>query len=356
MATGTYVIADLDANKDVTVREFGEDRLNEVVQRELDAHNAAVNGMLSALARETTSAYIRSGTGSDFVFEESDEQTRDRTQKADGSQTVGIPLKRFSAAIGWTTDMFEVMTLGQLQRQLLGVQLGDVKGIRKSIVDALFNPTNYTVFDEYGEPAIDLNVKALYNADGSSMGVNADGTAIDGSSHSHYLAASALDATLTDAAIETVVEHGYTEGVQLWINRAALLIISGLAKFTPALGPLVTPGSGITVANVQAQPGRLTNTPVGVWDGKYFVYAKSDVPAGYFAVVAAEQPEELRPFGYRVPKQAIRQGLRTVGEIPMYPLRTRYMRRFYGIGAYNRGAAAVADYSHGGAYQAPNPT
>lgn len=349
---GTHVIADLDQNRTATVVEYGEDKVNEIVQAELTAHNNLVNDMMAALATPTVERFMRSGAGQRFVFAETDELTRDRTQKTSEGQTLGLPLRRFTAAVGWDNEYLETATLGEIQRTLLRVQQGDLDNLQRAVKTALFSPTNYDFFDEYGTPQITLPVKGLHNADGYQIGNGPNGEVFNGATHTHYLANATLTEALVDNAVRTVVEHGYEQGVEIFINETNTAAFAGLAKFTPALGPLVTPGGNITVANVTNDGSRLTNAVVGVWDGKYIVRTKQYIPASYFTVVAVGQGDEMRPLAFRQHQREGKRGLQTAGEIRMYPLQTRYMRRYFGVGIFNRAAASVADFGSA-AYRVP---
>jgi hypothetical protein len=350
--TGTHVIADLDANRDVTVIEYGEDRVAAIIQAELDAHNRLVADMMQALAFVTNERLLRTGAGDGIVFEETDELARDRTQKPVAGQTVGLPLRRFSAAVGWDREYLLLATLGDIQKVMLKVQEGDLRGIQRAVKTALFSPTNYTFFDEYGQPQVELPVKALYNADGSAIGQDPYGETIDGATHTHYLANTALTSALVHSAVRTVIEHGYTEGVEIYVNEANVAAFVGLPEFTAALGPLITAGANITTANVTNDGRTISNAVVGVWNGQHYVTTKPWIPAGYFSVVAAGQGEERRPLAFREHQQSPLRGLRTVGEIDIYPLRTRHLRRFFGVGIFNRAAASVATFTSG-TYTAP---
>lgn len=346
MATGTYVIADLDANRGVTVAEFGEDNVAEILQRELEIHNALTNDMLSDLAFNTTERLLSSGAGVAGGFEETDELARPRTQKGVARQTLGAPLRRYQRAVGWNRDYLEAATLGDIQKEVLKIQAEDVQNISAAVRRALFNPTNYTFFDEYGSPQVDLPVKALLNADSSLIPVGPNGEAFDGATHTHYLAAASLSATLIDQAVETVVEHGATSGVEILINRTNVTTFSGITGFLPAVGPLVRAGIAADSALITAEAGAVDNTAVGVWNGSYVVRTKPWVPAGYLAVVATGQSEEARPLAVRSPVLAARQGLHIHGELDLYPLRANYFRRFVGVAAYNRHSASVAQFTN----------
>lgn len=343
--TGTHVIADLDANRDVTVVEYGMNDVNEIVQRELAAHNTLVADMMAILAMPTVERLMRTGSGDRFEFAETDELARDRTQKTQEGQTVGLPLRRYSVATGWDYEMMQIITLGEVQRTLLRVQQGDLANIQRAVKTALFNPLNYSFFDEYGLPQADLPVKALYNGDGTSIDMGPNTEVFDGATHNHYAGSATLTEALIDNAVRTVVEHGYEQGVEIYINEANTADLTALAKFTPALGPLITPGIGAAFANVQNDGGRITNSTVGVWDGKYFVRTKQWVPAGYFVVIAAGQAEEMRPLAFREHQRPNVRGLQTVGENENYPLKARYFRRFFGVGVMHRASAAIGQFT-----------
>ena len=351
--TGTHVIADLGANAADTVMQVGEERVAEAVQRQLDAHNRLTSDMLDNLALTTTERLLATGAGDSGAFEEADELARVRTQKGGERQTLGIPLRRFMRAVGWTREYLEVATLQDIQKQLDGIQQRDLMNIANQVKRALFTPTNYTFFDEYASPQVELAVKALYNADGALITTGPNGDEFDGGTHTHYLAAAALADELIDNAIRTVAEHGHTQGLEILINEANLSAFAALDGFLPAVGPLVQAGIAADSARLTAEPGVVDNTAVGVWDGRYVVRTKTWIPAGYFSVVATGAAEDRRPLAFRQPAIPARQGLRMVGQIDLYPLRADHFRRYFGVSAYNRDAAAVAQFTSA-TYAAPS--
>ena len=349
--TGTYVIADLDQNRNATVAEIGEDRVNEIVQAELAAHNALVNDMVQTLALVTDVAQLRSGAGDSGNFEEIDELGRERTQKVGGGQTVGFPLRRFGRGTGWDREYLSMATLAEIQNVTLKIEEADRRNVAQQVKTALFSPTNYTFFDEYGRPQIEVPVKGLYNADGSQIGQGPNGETFNGATHTHYLANVGLTAALVNNAVATVVEHGYETGVEIYISRTNRDTFAGLAGFTAALGPKIVAGANITVARGNTDAS-YDNSYIGVWNGTHDVYTKPWIPAGYFAVVAAGQNEESRPLAFRQHWMAGKRGLYLDAEIDIYPMRARYMRRFFGMAVYNRAAASVADFVNA-TYTAP---
>lgn len=339
MPTGTYDIRDLLAVRNQTVEQFGEERAYDIVRDEIAAHNARYQEMAQSSMVVTTERLLPYGGGGNTDdMDEVDEYGRVRTQKADFTVgTIGLPLRKYAFAAGYTRDFIRRRTPAQLAEVTLNAQSADVKLLYREIRKALFVPTNYTWRDIFVD-RVDLNVKRLVNADGQAI-PEFDGTEFNAATHTHYLGGTAWSNASVDALITTVREHGHTGEIRIKINATNYGDISALSKFTAAPKELLRYGDGETLALVPGQGSRPDdNRIVGVWDGQYYVETKPWMPANYAFVNDVTGP---RPLAMRV-DGAIASGLYLAAQIDSYPLRADYFEHYFGLGVQNRTNGAVS--------------
>ncbi len=337
VATGTYDVRDLLAVRNQTVTEFGEERAYEIVRDEIAAHNARYQEMAGALMTVTTERLLPyGGSGNSDEMDEVDEYGRVRTQKTDYAVgTVGLPLRKYAFAAGYTREFIRLRTPAQLAEVTLNSQAADVKLLYREIRKALFVPTNYTWRDIFVD-RVELNVKRLLNADGSSVPAY-EGTEFNGATHTHYLGSAAWSNAAVDASIATVREHGYTGEIRVRIAAENYGDIAALSKFMAAPKELIQYNTAQDLAIVPGQGGRPDNNRiVGVWDGQYYIETKPWVPQNYTYTHDINGP---RPLAFRVLPNI--NGLYLAAQIDSYPLRAEYFERYFGIGVAERTNGAV---------------
>lgn len=336
---------------------YGEDRLYAHISDLLRAHNEMTRDMLDLFAARTSDKIRRYGAQTvGGVMVEADEWGAADVQKTSvAGYNVGFPLRSYQYALGWTKKYFEVKTVADIAKEYIAAQDADVKNLKTQMLRAISRATNYTFVDRLDDQ-VDLPVKALQNADSTSIPPDEYGNTFNGATHTHLLArVSTFAASDVTAAIDTVVEHGVGGGqVVLLINRAQEAAISAFTPFTPLQAPLINPGGGSTddvPVFSRDNPYRIDDKPIGIWDGYVVVHVKPWVPANYiFAVlVNANSPKVLairtRPIaGYG--------DFRLVGQDDHFPLRAQWFEREFGIGVWGRLQASVL-YVGGTSYVTP---
>ncbi|HEX6053354.1 MAG TPA: hypothetical protein VFZ21_28995, partial [Gemmatimonadaceae bacterium] len=220
--TGTYTLEDLLAQQFATVRavEFGVDQLVQVLQADLATHNAIMEELLGEFAEPTFDIFRRQGTSTDGEFQEVDEIGRVATQKVRAGQTVGFPLRKFQHAIGWTQDYQDRASVQDFATAQLNAQKAHRRLVTRELRKALYGAVNYTWVDIYAPSAIDVPVKAFWNADGAAIPNGPNGEIFDGATHTHYFGSASLTTAAVDALIDTIVEHGFGNRIRIYINRA----------------------------------------------------------------------------------------------------------------------------------------
>lgn len=339
---------------------YGEDTLYKHIADLLKAHNVMTQDMLSLFAARTTDKIRRYGSQTvGGVMVEADEWGAADVQKTSvAGYNVGFPLRSYQYALGWTKKYFEVKTVSDIAKEYISAKDADVKNIKAQMIRALTRASNYTFTDRL-DNQVDLPVKALMNADSTSVPPDEYGNTFNGATHTHLLArVGAFAASDLTAAIDTVVEHGMGGGeVRVLINRAQEAAVAAFTPFTPLQAPLINPGGG-SVEDVPVfsrdNPYQIDDKPIGIWDGYVVVYVKPWVPANYVFVVLtnSNQPKVLairnRPIaGYGE--------FRIVGENDNFPLRAQWFEREFGMGVWGRLQASIL-YVGGTSYVSPTVT
>lgn len=360
MAWGTNSILDsLLAFDAQNIFDYGEDRLLNDFQRSLDAHNALVGDMVTTLVEDTTDRIRRYGIEARMEMIEADEYTRADAQKVPPQGVdIGFPLRPYQITLQWTRKAMEVMTPRDMATQMIAAQRADIVNVRRAVQKALYTPTNNLTYKDRFIDNITLPIRALLNADGAAIPEDDYGNTFDGSTHTHYLATASLTAANVTALLDTVIEHGVTGPMYLYINRAQEAAIRGFTgNFTPYLEGMIRPGPGSTAVEAvggPVAPFDLYNRAIGIWNGNVEVWVKPWIYPSY--PVAFQADPGRKPLTRRTrPGTAGRGDLRIVADDEKYPLRAETMEREFGIGVWNRDCAAVL-YTGGGAYVAPTIT
>lgn len=344
MATGTYTVADLASITSTTAVEFGLEEIRATLARDLAAHNAVVDSMVTELAESTTDRERIYGASSSGDMLEADEYDRSVTVKGAAGSNVGFPLKKFVIGIGWTYDYMLQATPAQIANTVLDVQQRHTRAISRELRKALFLSANYTSRDRFVAPQIDLAVKRLVNADSAAIPNGPNGETFTAASHTHYDfldGASPTAASLT-ALLEDVIEHGHGASLRIYINRAAETAVRALTGFTAYVDPDFILATNANQLGTRLDMSRLDNRAIGKF-GAAEVWVKSWVPAGY--VFAFDAGSSMKPLVYRQHPAAAIRGLRIAATLNDYPLYADVMDSYFGFGVWNRTNGAVLYYA-----------
>lgn len=351
LKTGTLSIADLLANRFQSVAAFGESTVAEVLQRDLENHNAIMRDIMTPFADMTTDRQRIQGTSQSGEMIEADEFSRGPTQKDLPGQTVGFPLKRYQYAVGWTRDYLRRRTPADIAVSQITAERAHIRQVIAQMKRAIFNPTNYTHRDMLVDN-IDFPVKALVNADGAGIADGPNGEQFDGTTHTHYLGSATLTTAAVDAALATLVEHGHGQNVIIHINKANEAAFRALTGFVAFVDPSLTPPITGTVPDQTLDITRLDNRQIGRYNGAT-VWVKPWMVANY--LWAAALGSALKPFAFREQEDTAMRGLYLAGEIDAFPLRTQYLHAEFGIGVWNRTNGVVLKFDNA-TYTAPTIT
>lgn len=344
---GTLTLASLRSNRFQSVAEFGLDTIDDVLQRDLQAHNLILQDMLTSLCDFTTDRLRKVGSSSSGRMTKVDENGRAVTQARFHGSTVGFPLEMFQRNLGWNEKYFQTYTVADMAEQVISAQKDHRLTILSEIKRALYIPTNY-VFDDYLDAnRVDLNVKRLVNGDGDKIPDGPDGQVFDGATHTHYLWNSGLNNDAARALVNDVLEHGHGGNMVVAINELDESAWLALPDFAPAIDMDVRPAANTTyVQNQGLDTTRLNNRYIGKIRGAR-VWTKPWVPEGY--AFAWDTAASAKPLAFRQRAQTSLQGLRTVGRITQFPHTVDFMEAEFGLGVANRTNGAVLYYADGAA-------
>lgn len=349
MAFGTNVTLDTLAASDQLIAEIGEDRAFDAVNASLLAHNGIMNELVGLFAETTVDRQRRYGGDDNMALDEVDEFGRGDAQKIRAGITVGFPLRLFDVSVQWTRKYMQNTTGREFAAQFTAVQKAHRRRVIREIKRAIFKPINTNNFVDRLIDNVQLNLKALVNADSAAIPPGPNGEAFDGATHTHYLATASLTAANITSVLETVREH-YNSGSQvLFINRAQEAAIRGFtSNFTSYLDARIIGKDTADQARGTLSPLNLYNRAIGVFDGAE-VWIKPWVPAGYLWSWIEGVPKPLV-------KRERRAGLGNLviaAEDEQYPLRAETLECEFGFGIWNRTNGAVL-YTGGGAYVEPS--
>lgn len=240
---------------------------------------------------------------------------------------------------------------------------GDNRLVFSRVMAALFVNTN-RLADINGQT--DVNVYALYNADGT-IPPTYQGNTFDGT-HTHYLVSggTVVDSTDLDDMYEHLVHHGYgaDQGarVVLLANRTDVKTMRHFRvadgddfDFIPATGSpaqILAVDERIVGAQVASQ---LQGLSVAGSYGNVVIIEENTIPAGYMAMISTGGAANLNnPIGIREHQNTSLRGLRLVkGPNADYPLIDSFYQRGFGTGVRHRGGAVVMQIKASGAYAPP---
>lgn len=352
MAYGNLRVLDTLISSNLTVQEFGEENAFDAINQALIAHNNELQEVLSLFCDITSERMYAFGTTDSMEMRRVDEFGAVDTQKVRGGQTLGLPLYLHQVAVGWTRKAFQQITAARLAAQFTAANDADIRNINREIRRALFKPTNNLLYIDRLTDQVNLELRALLNADGQEPPLGPNGETFDGSTHTHYLGSATLTTTHIDNILDTVREHGVLGDLVLFIARGNESAFRLLTGFEPYTDPRIIPALADSRADGTLDMVNVNNRAIGIYGGAE-VWVKPWVPTNYQAVLDINATE--KPLGLRTPSGSLAAGagaLNIAAEHEHYPLRANWMEREFGVSALNRHRAAVGQ-SNNATYTIP---
>ena len=325
--------------------------VNTAISLTLEEYNRQVDEALRELAQRTIDHKLRYKLPGGGTLQAVDEWGNPLPVKTEGYHDVAFPIQRGATAWGDNIETRALMTVDDVNTEILSAMQRDADWMRRHILAALFNNTAWTYKDpDYG----DLSIQPLANGDGVTY-LKRSGT---NGTDTHYYAQAAAIADANnpfETWFDELNEHPENGGPYVaYIPTNLKSAVMGLADFVEAPDRNLQRG-----ANADQLA---TTVPAGFGDavlgyvGGIYVAEWSILPSNYGLVVAR---------GARTPVLMMReqpavelQGFFRYNHSPDGNLNQYNVRRIAGFGAYNRvGALAFrigdASYAVPTGYTAP---
>jgi hypothetical protein len=348
---GTHDTTTLEAVRNARVVEIGEDVVARGLQADLAAHNAIFADMASDLVEISEDVRRRYGDSVDSKMYKVDEFGRVPTQRAVAGSNVDFPLEKYAHSVGYTREFLEMATVNDVVAKAVMARKADIQNLREEASRALFRATNFSFIDRHND-RVELAVKALVNADNAPI-PPWQAQSFDAATHTHYVGRAGGSLALADleSLVTNVFEHGHTSGLRLVIHKGDEATVRTIL---PVANLYQDPRISYRVSNTTTQTLDLVNVnnrAIGILSNGAEVWVKPWAVQGYAFAYAAG--DSNKPLVMRESKIASRKGLRMAGEIDLYPLRTEYMERYFGLGVWTRTNGACL-YFGGTSYVVPN--
>lgn len=316
--------------------------VNAAADAAINAHNAALNAVLTQFAFQTPIAqqpYVdRTRSGS---LQPLDEHGRalPRRLTVGEKYTIGLPLYTVGDAVGetWLTQRHQ--TIQGVNDTIADIANSDLNWLAEQLFSSLFRAADSTFFDdEYGQ----LTIKPLANGDAVRYPVR---TSVGAKTDTHLLAQSAaIDETNNplSALAKTIREHPDNAGdVLIFAGQSQVASIRQLGLFFEVADPAIT--AAISASRLSATAPA---TPFGTVVGYYSGDARAWIVqwdrldevgnGGYLIALSTGGP---RPIAQRIDPAVL--GLALADTRQDYPYYERQYVRRAGFGAWNRTGAAI---------------
>ena len=347
-----------------TVDGFDLNDLWQEYQTSLSIQNEARQRIVDFLTFAVTNPQERVPQISTGDFERASEYGEPRGIRPKVAQfTMGYDFEWYDLAARFTWKFLADAPRSQVDAINAMAIEGDNRLVFSRVMAALFVNQN-RLADIEGQQ--DVNVYALYNADGTVPPQFQDNS-FDGT-HTHYLVSGAttVDSTDLDDMEEHLIHHGYGSDsgarIVLMCNRREVREIRTFRvangdswDFIPAQGgpAQILP---ITEQILGGQvPATLQGLKVAGTYGNIVVVEENVIPQGYMAMISTGGASNLNnPVGIREHANTTLRGLRLVkGPNADYPLIDSFYQRGFGTGIRHRGGAVIMQVKASGSYAPP---
>lgn len=333
-------------------------------QATLTLLNDQRSGLTSLFTYETIqpAEEVAQTAGSEDDFEEASEFGVPKAMR-NGIELVrvGFPLRWYDTATRFTTAFLRDAPAAQVQAVHSRALESDNRLVFKAIMRALLVQTTPATrpVNEDGTP-----IYALWDGGADSKPPTYAGNTF-AAGHTHYLTSQSvtLDGIDLRDLIRHVTHHGYGSAqgdrVIVLLNPAEGETVQNLRvaggspfDFIPSEGAPSYLTSEVLVGD--RPPAEFSGVKVLGGFGEAWIAESFLVPQGYAVAVATGGPNSPRnPLAFRQHKRPEFQGLRQIPGAPDYPLMNSYYSRGFGVGAANRGAAAVMQVTTSATYTSP---
>lgn len=321
------------------------DAIDEVLRKFEQERNETYGLLVESTTTNPTAVFREAG------FDEGQEigpDGRPLETHVGGKWDIALPQKRVAWALGWNRETAALMTIADLDREVVAKTAGNARRHSREMRKALMLKDNYTYQDELNG---NLTIRRLANSDGTRYGT-------PGSEDNHYLvsgyAASAISPTNNPfATLATEIREHFSSDSRIvaFVSSAQVPVIqSGLTTFVDTGVEGIVPANNTAVANAPglSVPGYFLG--IDSASGVY-VYVWDAIPANYILGGAVD---ELAPLRRRIPVAPSLQGFQQLEEESHLPFYKRTWIELFGYGVSNRLGWASMFLDPGSTYT--NPT
>lgn len=336
-----------------TVAQFGEETLASRVAQALAIHNAAMQEMISDFAIVTARYQFPYGISDDMAMQELDQFGSPDVQKTTAGGALGLPLRFYGIAVQWNRHYILNTAVGDLLRRFDSAAAADLRNVILQIRRALFKPTNTLGYPDVLMTRLPLDIRALLNADGMAIPPGPNAEVFNAGTHTHYLANATFTEAYLSSLVDTVVEHGVSGGIAIYIARAQEAAVRAMtASFTPYVDTRINPAVTDRTAVGMFDVNNPTDRAIGIFNGAE-VSVKPWIPANYQSIFdRGAGTDKALAIRTRSGSFAGEGGFGTLYEADGFPLRARALGREFGVGVVGRHKAAVG-FSGGASYAMP---
>lgn len=358
MSFGTLTTLDDLQDTTQTIANFGEEALSQRVAQALALHNAGMQEELRDFAVITDQIQFPYGTAFNSAMQELDEFGSPDVQKITAGGNVGLPLRFYGIAKQWTRHFVLNTPVNQLLAEMDDAADADIRNVRLQIGRRLLTATNLLSYFDRLQTRLTVDLRALLNADGQAIPPGPNGESFTAGSHTHYLAISGLTEAFAKSVVDTVVEHGVTGGMAIYIARADEAAWRAFTDFTPFVDVRIQQNDQTRYATGGLDVTNPGDRVIGLFDSAE-VHVKPFIPANYMVAfdrgAGNDKALGIRTRGGSLGGDAYNGGFGTLYEADGFPLRARALGREFGVGVIGRHKAA-AGYSGGASYVSPTMT
>ncbi|MFZ5919816.1 MAG: hypothetical protein ACOYY3_02050 [Chloroflexota bacterium] len=282
------------------VNQIGQNVIYDAIQQVLDNHSEDLRAAYSIFVQEETELRVeRFKLPGGGYMQRRGGLAQSAASKRAGSWDVAYPIEDFGSQLAGDDITLAYMSLKELDTHLDDIILKDINTVRREILIAMFNNTDYP-FEEDDLP--DITVKPLANNDGTIYPPTAGQE--DSAEDSHYLVSGYAPDAISDdndpfeVVRDELVEHfggrsATGEDVAVFFNDAHTKKVEALSDFTEIDDVHIRRGDyADSVVNAPTGlPGRVIGRVDGVWAVEW-----SWLPPDYFvgSHLAVAKPLKMR--------------------------------------------------------------
>lgn len=342
------------ASKSVTVATYGLDETFAVIDQDRRIYNDEVqNELIPDFCMTSDEREWVYGGNDEMTVEEIDEYGDPDTEKVGTGDTMGAPLKRYGRAVGWTWDYMQVTPVAELAKQYTALQTADLKGIRRNIRNAFFNPTNNLTYRDRFIDRKTIKTYALLNGDGMQIPLGPNGALSDAANRQHYIATASPTSATIKTLIRKVTDFDVVGEVVLYIPQTFEDTIRGYnaaGEFSPLMDVQIVQSQTTSYVRGELEMFNINDRRIGKF-GAAWVEVKPWMPDNYLLVVDKGNGT-MKPLQFRTRPNGTFSDFGLRARTQSHPLYADSLARDYGIAVRNRHMAAVA-YVGGNSYLAP---